>query len=232
MNRALQYSQKLQEKDDFHKMRYQAAIFDLDGVIVNTAIYHYQAWKKIAEKLGFVLTHEQNELLKGVSRMASMDIVERLSTKTLTQLQKVELAEEKNNHYVQLINQLTPQQILPGVLECFHFLKQRRTKIVLGSASKNALLVLHQLGIEPMFDAIIDGKQVTKAKPNPQVFLKGADACGIPPRECVVFEDSAAGIQAANSAGMYSVYLGKSNASVHADATANSLNEPKILKLF
>lgn len=213
-------------------MRYQAAIFDLDGVIVDTAVYHYQAWKKIAKQLGFVLTREQNELLKGVSRMASMDIVERLSKKTLTQPQKLELAEQKNNHYVQLISQLTPKQILPGVLECFHFLKQQGTKIVLGSASKNALLVLHQLGMESMFDAIIDGKQVTKAKPNPEVFLKGADACKISPQCCVVFEDSSAGIQAANSAGIFSVYLGQPNASVNANATANHLNEPHIFKLF
>lgn len=213
-------------------MRYHAAIFDLDGVIVNTSVYHYKAWKKIAEKLGFTLTLKQNELLKGVSRMASLDIIEKLSGKNLTESKKEQLADEKNKQYIQFVSRITSEDLLPGVMECFLALKQQNAKIVLGSASKNALLVLHHLGIEKMFDAIIDGNQVTKAKPDPEVFIKGADACGIQPNNCVVFEDSAAGIQAANAAGMFSVFLGKSNPLIYADYTANRLNDSKIYELF
>jgi beta-phosphoglucomutase len=211
---------------------YKVAIFDLDGVLVDTAKYQYLAWKETALELGFDFTLEQNELLKGVSRLASMEIIASLSGKQLTEHEKQRLAAEKNERYIKLINTVTPQELLPGALECLRTLKQHGIKIVLGSASKNAMPVLEQTGIVELFDAIIDGNSVSNAKPAPEVFLKGAHEVAIPVHECVVFEDSAAGIEAAKTGGMFVVGVGEPDVLGKADAVVKRLDTNEIYCLF
>ncbi len=187
----------------------KACLFDLDGVLVDTAKYHYQAWKQLAEELGFYFSVHDNERLKGVSRMASLDIlleVGRITGKS--EQEKLDMAARKNQWYLDHITKMTPEEILPGVLDFLQQLKDRGVKIALGSASKNAGIILDRVGITPLFDAVIDGNKVSRAKPDPEVFLAGAGALQFSADECVVFEDAAAGIAAAISAGMKSVGVG------------------------
>ncbi len=186
----------------------KACIFDLDGVVVDTAKYHYVAWKKLAHELGFEFTIEQNERLKGVSRMRSLDILLEIGRITLDDARKQELAAKKNEHYVGLIMKMTSEEILPGVAAFFDELKAKGIKIALGSASKNAPLILERINMAHYFDAIIDGNSISRAKPDPEVFLKGAEALNIPSSECVVFEDAQAGVEAAKAGGMYCVGVG------------------------
>lgn len=187
-------------------------IFDLDGVLVDTAKYHYLAWKRLAEELGFAFSEEQNEALKGVSRMASLDIL--LSAgglkESFTPEQKEEMAARKNGWYVEYISRMTPAEILPGVEDFLRELKKEGIKIALGSASRNAPMILDRTGITAYFDAVVDGSMVSNAKPDPQVFLLGAELTGSQPAQCVVFEDAEAGIEAASRAGMRSVGVGGS----------------------
>lgn len=185
-----------------------ACIFDLDGVIVDTAKFHYVAWKELANDLGFDFTKKDNERLKGVSRMRSLDILLEIGKIKLNDSEKFKLAEKKNNKYLELIQKLTPDDILPGVLLFLENIKSKNIKIALGSASKNAMTILTNLKLTNTFDAIIDGTQVSKAKPNPEVFLKGAKAINVKPSECIVFEDAQAGIEAAKSAEMFAVGIG------------------------
>lgn len=185
-----------------------ACLFDLDGVLVDTAKYHYLAWKKLAEELGIEFTEEHNELLKGVSRMDSLDIILKLGNLTLPEEQKLELAEKKNRVYVDYILVMQEDEIFPGVKDFLLELRKQQIGVALGSASKNAMLILERLRITGLFDAIIDGTKVSKAKPNPEVFLKGAEALGADPAACVVFEDAIAGVEAAKNAGMRCVGVG------------------------
>lgn len=185
-----------------------ACLFDLDGVLVDTAKYHYLAWKKLAEELGIEFTEEHNELLKGVSRMDSLDIILKLGNLTLPEEQKLELAEKKNRVYVDYILVMQENEIFPGVKDFLLELRKQQIGVALGSASKNAMLILERLRITGLFDAIIDGTKVSKAKPNPEVFLKGAEALGADPAACVVFEDAIAGVEAAKNAGMRCVGVG------------------------
>lgn len=187
-------------------------IFDLDGVIVDTAKYHYLAWAELAHKLGFEFTPEQGEATKGVSRMASLDIVLRAGgmENRFTEEEKLALATEKNDRYLDFITRMTADEVLPGVK---HFLEELHTlgiKVVLGSASKNAGVILDRCDLRPLFDRVVDGTLVSKAKPDPEVFAKGAELIGISAAECVVFEDAAAGVEAATRAGMRSVGVGGS----------------------
>ncbi len=187
----------------------EACIFDLDGVIVDTARYHYIAWKEIARELGFEFSELHNERLKGVSRMTSLDILLEVGNIVLNDGQKQKMAEKKNNRYVSLISQMSPDEILPGVVD---FLKQVRSeglKTAIGSASKNTPLILERLDLIKFFDAVIDGNKVSQAKPNPEVFIKGAFALNVLPGNCVVFEDASAGIEAAVNGGMMSVGIGQ-----------------------
>jgi beta-phosphoglucomutase len=184
-------------------------IFDLDGVLVDTAKYHYLAWKRLAKELGFDFSEQQNERLKGVSRMASLDILlETGGIKGLSAEEKQDLAAKKNTWYVAYINQMTPDEILPGVLDFLQELKDLHVKTALGSASRNAPLILKRVHLMHFFDAIIDGNTITKAKPDPEVFLLGAQALGMLPDNCVVFEDAEAGVEAALRAGMKCVGVG------------------------
>jgi beta-phosphoglucomutase len=186
----------------------KAVIFDLDGVIVNTAKYHYLAWKHLANSLGFDVTEEQNEHLKGVSRVKSLDIILEWGGIELGESQKEVLLIQKNKEYLDYIDTLSKTAILPGVKEVLDYLKKTDKQIALGSASKNAIPILEKLEILNLFDVIVDGNNVKKAKPNPEVFLNAADKLNIAPKFCVVIEDAKAGIEAANSADMISVGIG------------------------
>ncbi len=185
-------------------------IFDLDGVLVDTAKYHYLAWRELAQCLGFEFTPQQGETTKGVSRMASLDIVLRAGgmEHRFTDEQKQELAARKNRRYLEYVHRMTSEEVLPGVLPLLAGLRAHGMKLILGSASKNACAIIDRCGLRPYFDCIIDGNQVSKAKPDPEVFAKGAEMLHVPPSECVVFEDAAAGIEAATRAGMRSVGVG------------------------
>ncbi|OIB00752.1 beta-phosphoglucomutase [Paenibacillus sp. LC231] len=185
-----------------------ACLFDLDGVLVDTAKYHYIAWKRLAGELGFEFTEQDNERLKGVSRMASLDILLEVGGITLDEDAKQALAEKKNAWYVEYISNMDESEILPGAREFIQALKDRGIKVALGSASKNAMLILNNTGLTPYFDAIIDGTKTAQAKPDPEVFTMGARELGARPDDCVVFEDAEAGIEAAIRAGMRSVGIG------------------------
>ncbi len=187
-----------------------ACLFDLDGVLVDTAKYHYLAWQRLAEELGFYFSKADNERLKGVSRMASLDILLEIGgMQNVKKKNKLAMAEKKNAWYVEYISTMTPEEILPGVLNFLEELKTAGVKIALGSASKNAGVILQRVHIEPFFDAVIDGNKITNAKPDPEVFLLGAQTLNLLPADCIVFEDAVAGIDAANRAGMRSVGVGQ-----------------------
>ncbi len=180
----------------------QGLIFDLDGVIVDTARYHYLAWKKLADELDFHFSESQNEALKGVSRMHALEILLQIGGVQASEEKKLDWAERKNVWYRQYLKTLTPNDILPGVLEFLREAKERRYKTALGSASKNARTILDQLEIIDYFDFIADGTMTQKAKPDPEVFLLAAEGILCPPKDCLVFEDALAGVQAARNAGM------------------------------
>jgi beta-phosphoglucomutase len=189
-------------------MNTKAFIFDLDGVIVDTAKYHYLAWLKIAEQLGIDFTHEHNELLKGVSRVRSLDIILELGSVNASQVDKDKWLIQKNEDYLSYLIDMNESEILPGVMPILQFLKDKNQLIALGSASKNARPILEKTGILAFFDAIVDGNDVTNAKPDPEVFLIAAKLLNVDPKNAIVFEDSVAGIQAANIGGMTSIGIG------------------------
>ncbi len=189
-------------------MGYKGAVFDLDGVIVDTARFHYLAWRELAERLGFEFTEEQNERLKGVSRAKSLEILLEIGNLSLSEAEKEELAKQKNRRYREMLEKLTERDILPGAGELLQELREAGIRTALGSASKNAPFILERLGLSNSFDVIVDGNAVAKAKPDPEIFLKAAQGMGLKPEECVVFEDSAAGIEAAKRGGMYAVGVG------------------------
>lgn len=189
----------------------EACIFDLDGVIVDTAKYHYKAWKRLANELGFEFSEEDNERLKGVSRMTSLDILLEIGNMKdkFSEDEKIELATKKNEWYREYITKMEKSEILPGVEGFLELLRQNGIKIAIGSASKNAKTILERIDLIDKFDSIVDGTKITKAKPDPQVFTKAADEMQEDYENCVVFEDSQAGIDAALRAGMKAVAVGK-----------------------
>lgn len=201
----------------------KAFLFDLDGVIVDTAIYHYQAWKQMANNLGFDISEEFNEQLKGVSRMDSLDIILKHGGIEVSDEEKLALATQKNENYLNLVSKMSPADILPGVSNFFVQVKQENIKIALGSVSKNAKLILERIGMLDDFDSIIDGTKISKGKPDPEVFLKGAEELGFSPAECLVFEDAVAGVESAKRAGMKAVGIGKENVLTEADVVFEDL---------
>lgn len=203
----------------------KGAIFDLDGVIVDTAKYHYLAWRSLAKRLGFEFTEEDNERLKGVSRMESLQILLKVGGVEANEAERLEMADAKNKEYVDYISRLEPSEILPGAREYLLQLRSRGVKVALGSASKNAEFILNRLGIAELFDAVIDGTKVSKAKPDPEVFLAASAALGLEPSECVVFEDAAAGVQAGKAAGSKVVGIGSADILAEADRVINGLYE-------
>ncbi|MGS2762196.1 beta-phosphoglucomutase [Sinomicrobium sp. M5D2P9] len=183
-------------------------IFDLDGVIVDTAKYHFLAWKKLAEELRVDFTVEDNERLKGVSRARSLEIILELGNIRATEAEKQVWMRQKNDDYLEYVSRMDQKEVLPGVLSTLLFLREKGGKIALGSASKNARLILEKTDIMHLFDAVVDGNDVSKAKPDPEVFVLAAQQINVNAVDCVVFEDSVAGIQAANMAGMTSIGIG------------------------
>ena len=203
-------------------------LFDLDGVIVDTAVFHFQAWRRLAQKLGGDFTEEQNEQLKGVSRVDSLKKIIEWTGATVSDEEFQTLMVEKNEWYLELVQGLGPQDALPGALNFLQTAYDQGIKIALGSASKNAPMILEKLGITTLFTAIIDGNNVVNGKPHPEVFLKGAEALGLEPSECVVFEDSIAGVQAAKAGGMSSVGIGDAEtlqADIHFTALGDTTPE-------
>lgn len=203
-------------------------IFDLDGVIVDTAKYHFKAWQRLAHSLGGELTKEQNEHLKGVSRMESLDQILKWNRIQLTEDQKQQLAAKKNSWYQELIQDLSPSEALEGAIPFLDDVLNKGYKIALGSASKNAPAILKGLQITSKFDAIIDGNKTTKSKPDPQVFLMGAEAMGLQAEEVIVFEDALKGIEAAQIGGFHTVGVGDSKQLESADCVIPSLGDQSI----
>lgn len=189
-------------------MSIKACIFDLDGVIVDTVPAHYVAWKSIADELGIPFNEEDNEQLKGVSRVQSMKNILSLGNMTMTDEQIIELTEKKNNVYVDIISKMTPDDILPGVNDFLQLLEDNNIPKAIGSSSKNTPTILKAVGLTEKFEAIVDGNGVTHSKPDPEVFLKGAKALEVDPSHCLVFEDAISGVAAAKAGGMKCIGVG------------------------
>ena len=200
-------------------------IFDLDGVIVDTAGFHYLAWRNLANELSFEFTEEQNDRFKGVSRVRSLDILLEIGGVKATEEQKEGWLVSKNKEYLSYIAKMTKDDILPGVLKVLTYLKEKNIPMALGSASKNAQPILKRVGLFDLFDCIVDGNHVQKAKPDPEVFTIGADELEIEYTDAIVFEDSIAGIQAANSVDMVSVGIGSAKVLHEADHNFNDFTE-------
>lgn len=183
-------------------MTIKAVIFDLDGVIVSTDQFHYKAWKKISDEEGIPFNETINNRLRGVSRMESLDIILEQATRTYTPEEKQQLAERKNEYYRASLHELSPNDLLPGAHETIDELKKRKVKIAIGSSSKNTPTILEQIGLSKAFDAVADGNDITRSKPDPEVFLLAAERLDIAPEECLVVEDAEAGVQAAIAGGM------------------------------
>ncbi len=202
----------------------EAVIFDLDGVLVTTDVLHFNAWKALAEELGITnFTKEDNARQRGVSRMASLEVVLEKSDKKYTDEEKLAFAEKKNTNYVNSLDTLSEKDVLPGSFEFLAFLKEKGIKTALGSASKNAPLILEKTNLTDKLDAISCGLDTTKSKPDPEVFLVAAKKLGMDPSVCMVVEDSDAGIEAAKAGGMYALAVGEAKNNPLADFSAESL---------
>ncbi len=196
----------------------KAALFDLDGVVAFTDKYHYMAWKKLADENGWFFDEKLNNQLRGIPRMDSLNIILKHNNMDFPDNQKEEFAKLKNEYYVELLKQINENDIYDGVIEFLVKLKERNIKTAICSSSKNADSVLKYLGIEKYFDAVITGNDITKAKPDPEVFLKGAEKLNVSPDECIVFEDAYTGIQGAIAAGMKNCGVGNRETEVIADS--------------
>lgn len=213
-------------------MKVLACIFDLDGVIVDTARYHYLAWKRLAEELGFYFSEKNNERLKGVSRMTSLNILLETGGIKLPEENKLQLAGKKNILYKEYISKLSPDDILPGAQKFLDKVRKDNLKIGIGSASKNTHLLLKNIGLDKFFDSVVDGNKIHRSKPDPEVFLIVASELEIQPENCVVFEDAVAGIQAARSGGMACIGIGSEEILHRADLVVKSLKEMTLEKLY
>jgi beta-phosphoglucomutase len=208
-----------------------ACLFDLDGVIVDTAKYHFVAWRQIAHELGFEFTEQNNERLKGVSRMRSLEILLEVGGLALDTAAKVALAEKKNALYLSYVMQMTPAEVLPGAVDFLRECRHCGYKTALATASRNAAVIIELLKIAPLFDVVVDGNRVTHTKPDPEVFLTCASDLGVPPADCVVFEDAAAGIEAAHAGGMLAVGIGSPANLAKADLIVPGLSRISVEQL-
>ncbi|WP_046215762.1 beta-phosphoglucomutase [Paenibacillus wulumuqiensis] len=212
-------------------MTIKAVIFDLDGVIVSTDQYHYQAWKKMSDEEGIKFNETINNRLRGVSRMESLEIILEKAERTYTPEEKQALAERKNTYYRESLNEVKPEDMLPGAKHTIDELKKRGVKIAIGSSSKNTPTILKQIGLADAFDAVADGNDITRSKPDPEVFLLAAERLGVPPEECLVVEDAEAGVQAAIAGGMNVAAVG--DAGLHSqDADYRLEQVDEILELI
>jgi len=209
----------------------KACIFDLDGVIVDTAKYHFKAWQRLARHLEIPFTEEDNEKMKGISRMDSLEIILGLGTKQYSERDKQKFCMTKNTWYLESTQRMNSKDILPGITEFIAHLKDNNIKVALGSASKNARLVLDIIGIKDEFEIIIDGNDVMNSKPDPEVFLKGATGLNVLPNEAIVIEDSAKGVDAAISGGFYSIGIGSEEHLSHASMVLPSLENITIAEI-
>ena len=189
-------------------MKYQGIIFDLDGVICSTDEYHYLAWKALADRLGIPFDRERNNLLRGVSRMASLEIILEKAGRTYTEAEKAAFAEEKNAAYRQLLGRMSPADLSEDVRTTLEALRKTGLKLAIGSSSKNTPFILERIGLEDFFDAVADGNCITHSKPHPEVFLKAAEMIGLPPAACLVVEDAHAGVEAAVAGGFDCAAMG------------------------
>lgn len=203
----------------------KGCIFDLDGVLVDTARYHFLAWKRLSDSLGFEFTEKNNEQLKGVSRMTSLEILLAIGNINVNKQEKERLAIKKNEWYVDYICKLTPDDILPGSVELLEELHSHGIRCAIGSASKNARLILDRLRLAGLFDVIIDGNRVNKAKPDPEVFVIAAREMELRHDEVIVFEDAVAGVKAAEKAGMKCIGIGDKEILHMADHVVSGLNK-------
>lgn len=210
-------------------MDIKAVIFDLDGVIVTTDDCHYTAWKKMADDEGIYFDRKINERLRGVSRMQSLEIVLEKSDKAYTEQEKLALAAKKNAYYVDLIQKLTPNDVLGGVMKNLETLKEHGIKIAIGSSSKNTPIILNRIGLADYFDAVSDGNNIKNSKPDPEVFLKAAEMLNIAPENCMIVEDADAGIEAGKRAGMKTFALGNATG---ADFYAKSLENVDLAEII
>ncbi|MFB7138741.1 beta-phosphoglucomutase [Gottfriedia sp. NPDC056225] len=216
------------------KKQIEAIIFDLDGVITDTAEFHYLAWKKLGADLGIPFDREFNETLKGVSRTDSLERILKLGDRQndFSEADKIELATKKNTHYVELIRNISEKDLLPGIESFLIQIKKEGIKIAMASASKNALMVANALGITDYFDHIVDAATVINSKPDPEVFLKAAQAVSANPENCIGVEDAAAGVDAINAANMYSVAIGDSTVLNHANLVLSSTEELELNRII
>lgn len=206
----------------------KACLFDLDGVVVDTARFHYLAWKSLANRLGFDFTEKDNERLKGVSRLDSLNILLSIGKIHLSDQEKASCAEEKNQRYLQYVQRMTKKDILPGVMEFILELKGSGIPVGIGSASKNTPTILKRIRMTSLFDVIVDGSMITHAKPHPEVFALGAELLHVKPENCVVFEDAIAGVQAAHNAGMKCIGVGSSATLKEADLVIPGFQDLKL----
>lgn len=205
-------------------MSIKAVIFDLDGVIVSTDDYHYRAWKAMADGEGIYFDREINERLRGVSRMESLEIILEKAEKTYTDEEKNKMAEKKNDLYRKLLKELTPKEILPGVMKVLEELKENNIKIAIGSSSKNTPMILEKIGLSNYFDAVADGNEIKNSKPDPEVFLLAAKKLEIASEECLVVEDADAGVEAALAGNMKVLAVGYASSNPKVDYVFKDLS--------
>ncbi len=213
-------------------MKVQGCIFDLDGVLVDTAQYHFFAWKRLADELTIPFTIEDNERLKGVSRMQSLEIILEIGHLSLGQKEKQALADKKNQWYRDFLDHMNDEAVLKGALDFVKAVRRHGIKTAVGSASKNAQLVVSRLRMDSLFDSVVDGTLVSRTKPDPEVFVLAAEKLELPTERCLVFEDSAAGIEAAHRCGMKAIGIGRKDRLPQADLLAPSLGELPIEIIF
>lgn len=205
------------------RLKYKAVLFDLDGVIVTTDECHYKGWKKLADEEDIYFDRTINQRQRGVSRMESLEVLLEKAEKEYTESEKNEMAERKNNYYREYIKSLTPDDILPGVMDFCTMLRENGVKLAIGSSSKNTPTILEGIGLESYFDGVADGNQITKSKPDPEVFLLAAKLVGVDPSDCLVVEDAEAGVEAALAGGMDVLGVGDAVKGTNATYKAENL---------
>ena len=222
----MRYAERIISDLEAEEVKIKGLIFDLDGVLVFTDKFHYQAWKTMADELGVYFDETINHRLRGVSRMDSLEIIlERYEGPDLSLREKEKLAEKKNEIYRTLLESMTPDDVTKEVRDTLTKLREKGYKLAIGSSSKNAKFILEKVELKDAFDAISDGNNITKSKPDPEVFLKAAEYLGLPQKACMVVEDAEAGIEAAKKGGMYAAGIGEAAKSINADESLKTFSE-------
>lgn len=222
----MRYAERIISDLEAEEVKIKGLIFDLDGVLVFTDKFHYQAWKTMADELGVYFDETINHRLRGVSRMDSLEIIlERYEGPDLSLREKEKLAEKKNEIYRTLLESMTPDDVTKEVRDTLTKLREKGYKLAIGSSSKNAKFILEKVELKDAFDAISDGNNITKSKPDPEVFLKAAEYLGLPSKACMVVEDAEAGIEAAKKGGMYAAGIGEAAKSINADESLKTFSE-------